>query len=286
MSVCIGGMHRSGTSMVTNLLRLCGLHLGAETDMIPPGADNPEGFWESGKFRELNDEILAALSGKYDAPPRLPKGWEGREELSHLREKAEAALRELAVEGHWGWKDPRNSLTLPFWLSLLPQMKVIICVRNPLEVALSERRRWEQLYVLNRPRASAFPLYLDMWKFYDGVAGALSIRPPAIPTFQRCFMLWRTYYQEILASTRREERLITHYDNYFIDGGAELRRVLNFLCMDVSDAQIAHSLSAVSEDLRHHRVAKRKHLAPRVPSEVDKLYSAMCAEAHFDLRRR
>jgi hypothetical protein len=282
MIVCVGGMHRSGTSMVTNLLRLCGLHLGAETDMLPPAIDNPEGYWESVKFRELNDEILTALGGKYDAPPRPPKGWEEREELGPLREKAEAILRELATDGHWGWKDPRNSLTLPFWLSLLPQMKVIICVRNPLEVALSERRRWERLYVLNRPHVSAFPLYLDVWKFYDSVAGALSIRPPAIPPYHRCFTLWQIYYQEILASTRPENRLITHYDNYFIDAEAELRRGLNFLCMDVSDEQIADSLSAISEDLRHHRAATRKPLAARVPRAVVKLYSEVCAEACFE----
>jgi hypothetical protein len=272
--------------MVTNMLRLCGLHLGAETDMVPPGVENPEGYWENVKFWDLNDEILAALGGKYNAPPRLPKGWEEREELSHLREKAEAILRELAVEGHWGWKDPRNSLTLPFWLSLRPRMKVIICVRNPVEVALSERRRWERLYVLKRPRVSAFPLYLDVWRVYDGVAGALSIRPPAIPPYHHCFTLWQIYNQEILASTGRENRLITHYDNYFIDAEAELRRVLKFLRMDVSDEQIANSLSTVSEDLRHHRAFARKPLAARMPREVVKLYSEMCAEACFDSWRR
>ena len=284
MIVCIGGMHRSGTSMVANMLRLCGLHLGAETDMLPPGLDNPEGFWESVKFRNLNDEILAALGGKYDAPPQLPKGWEEREELGPLREKAEAILRELAVDGldgHWGWKDPRNSLTLPFWLSLLPQLKVIICVRPPLEVALSERRRWEQLYVLNRPGVSSLPLYMTAWKFYDGVAGALSIRPRAIPSYHSCFTLWRIYNQEILASTSREDRLITHYDNYFIDPEAELRRVLNFLSMEVSDEQIANSCAAVSNDLRHHRAAARKPPAARPPREVSELYSEMCAEAGF-----
>jgi hypothetical protein len=50
MHVCIGGMHRSGTSMVANLLRLCGLHLGAETDMVPAALDNPGGVLGERKF--------------------------------------------------------------------------------------------------------------------------------------------------------------------------------------------------------------------------------------------
>lgn len=281
MTVCIGGMHRSGTSMVANLLRLCGLHLGAKTDMLPAGLDNPGGYWESAKFRDLNDEILAVMGGKYDDPARLPKGWEEREEFSPVREKAKAIFRELAVDGPWGWKDPRNSLTLPFWLNQLPQMKVIICVRHPLEVALSVRRRWEQLYVLNRPGICSLPFYLGAWKFYDGIADALSIRPRAIPSFHHCFTLWQIHNQEILASTGRENRLITHYDSYFIDPETELRRVLAFLGMVVSDEQIANSCSAVSSNLRHHRSSPRKPFAARVPREVVELYCEMCAEACF-----
>ena len=44
-----------------------------------------------------------------------------------------------AFEGRepWGWKDPRNAVTLPFWKGLLPSMKVIVCVRHPAETASS-----------------------------------------------------------------------------------------------------------------------------------------------------
>src|SRR5215210_7381909 len=98
MPVCIGGMHRSGTSMVANLLRLCGLHLGPETEMLPPAEDNPEGFWENVNFRGLNDEILAALGGTFDSPPPLPDGWHECETLNPMREKAGALLRELMTD--------------------------------------------------------------------------------------------------------------------------------------------------------------------------------------------
>jgi hypothetical protein len=163
--------------MVANLLRLCGLHLGRESDMLPPADDNPEGFWENANFRSLNDEILNALGGASNAPPPLPDGWHERELLEPLREKARALLRELSEHEPAGWKDPRNSLTLPFWSGLVPRLKVVICVRHPLDVARSERRRWERLYALRRPGVASLPLYLAAWKVYDRAAGALSIRP-------------------------------------------------------------------------------------------------------------
>jgi hypothetical protein len=41
----------------------------------------------------------------------------------------------------WGWKDPRNSVTLPIWLSLFPQAKVIHVVRNGIDVSISLHQR-------------------------------------------------------------------------------------------------------------------------------------------------
>ena len=287
MPVCIGGMHRSGTSMVANLLRLCGLHVGLESEMLPPALDNPKGFWEDIKFKGLNDEILGALGGTFDAPPPLPlpSGWPEHEALDPVRKEATALLRQLAVDEPWGWKDPRNSLTLPFWSSLLPQMqmKVIICLRHPLDVALSERRRREQLYILNRPGISSFPLYLTAWKFYDRVAGTLSRRPRLVPSYHRCFTLWKIYNQEILASTRPENRLITHYDKYFIDPEAELHRVLNFLNIHAPKEQnrgqlFCYFTRAAPQPLRHPEAlgepsAPRSHCAVLLDVQRGALHS-------------
>ena len=284
MPVCIGGAHRSGTSMVANLLRLCGLHLGRESDMLPPADDNPEGFWENANFRSLNDEILNALGGASNAPPPLPDGWHERELLEPLREKARALLRELSEHEPAGWKDPRNSLTLPFWSGLVPRLKVVICVRHPLDVARSERRRWERLYALRRPGVASLPLYLAAWKVYDRAAGALSIRPRRVPSYERCFALWEIYNREVLADARREDRLVTHYDSYFVNPRAELRRVLSFLDMRASDEQVERSCAAILPELRHNHAAAWKPNVARVPRGVADLYTRLCEEAEPDFR--
>ena len=58
-----------------------------------------------------------------------------------MRAKAQLLSGDFVGQSVWGWKDPRNCLTLPFWQSLLPHLKTIIIIRNPLEVAYSMHKR-------------------------------------------------------------------------------------------------------------------------------------------------
>jgi hypothetical protein len=41
----------------------------------------------------------------------------------------------------WGWKDPRNTFTLPVWLRCFPEARLVHVVRNGVDVALSLHRR-------------------------------------------------------------------------------------------------------------------------------------------------
>ena len=126
--------------MLTRLLHACGLYLGGESDLMPPQADNPDGFWEHLGFVALNDELLHELGGAWDLPPKADESLTGAR-LDPLRLKARLLIERFDSAPAWGWKDPRNSLTLPFWQQLLPELKTLIMVRNPLEVAHSMRER-------------------------------------------------------------------------------------------------------------------------------------------------
>src|SRR5713226_5579370 len=140
--VCVLGMHRSGTSLVTRILNLLGVYLGTEPQLPTPAQDNPKGHWEHGIFRELNDEILARHGGTWDQPPRLSTGWEANPGLDDLKHRASTLIQdEFAHAEIWGWKDPRTCLTLPFWQQLLPETHYVVCLRNPVDVAHSLRRR-------------------------------------------------------------------------------------------------------------------------------------------------
>jgi len=73
--------------MLTRLLHACGLYLGPESALMPPQADNPEGFWEHLGFVAINDELLNGLGGAWDLPPRIDENFKDSR-LDPLRMKA------------------------------------------------------------------------------------------------------------------------------------------------------------------------------------------------------
>ena len=77
--------------------------------------------------------------------PSSPPGWERSSELAALRRQARELIEaDFSGSGLWGFKDPRNSLTLPFWQRILPPMRYVICLRNPVDVAASLKARKEE----------------------------------------------------------------------------------------------------------------------------------------------
>jgi hypothetical protein len=145
-AVCVTGMHRSGTSFTARALQLLGASLGASESLMAPGPDNPAGYWENRDVKELNDEVLARLGGTWDVPPVLEPGWEHDESLDPLRARASAVLDAAfgamrSSSGVIAWKDPRLSLLLPFWRTVMPIAATMVVVRDPREVAASLRTR-------------------------------------------------------------------------------------------------------------------------------------------------
>ena len=77
-AVCILGMHRSGTSVLTRILNLSGMSLGPE-NMLAGGCEKdgqPKGYWENVEFISLNNAILERYGGNWFEPPIFPPGWE------------------------------------------------------------------------------------------------------------------------------------------------------------------------------------------------------------------
>lgn len=143
-------MHRSGTSLLSRLLESLGLFLGKTKD------ENHEAIF----FQSINEWLLRQTGAAWDNPgplrylldnpeirektveyirryllgsPRtLPYlGW-----MNYLRQRRISGLSQP-----WGWKDPRNTFTLPVWLDIFPNAKIIHLHRSGIDVALSLRRR-------------------------------------------------------------------------------------------------------------------------------------------------
>jgi len=291
--------------MVAGLLRRAGLYLGEEPDMVAPDRGNPDGYFENSKFRDFNEELLARLGGTYFHPPDLAPGWV-EATAAALGGEAEAVLRGFAGREPWGWKDPRNSLTLPFWSSLIGDVRTVICLRPPWDVADSlYRARYFPTFntrdiVWTIRKRKAFPphiLRFVLWRLHrelepahpgalSKAAGQLRIllseRRRFADTYRIGFHLWKVYNERVLEATARGPRIITHYESYLRDPRAEMRRVLDFLRLPASDGLIEECCSLVSAGPRQGRVASRDPAeVPRVPADVLALYARMCEEAGF-----
>ncbi len=225
--------------MLTRLLHACGLYLGKKNELMPPQADNPDGFWEHLGFVALNEELLNALGGAWDLPPKADENFSDAR-MDSLRRKARLLIEEFGSARVWGWKDPRNSLTLPFWQELLPDLKTLIIVRNPLEVAYSMRER-------------------------NGTSYAFGLR------------LWEIYNRRLIEAAGKHERLVTHYDLFFENAQRELKRIASFV--GLPDAKIRSAAKLVATKRRHTHFSVDQLIDARVSGEVIDLYRALTAEA-------
>ena len=220
--VCLLGMHRSGTSLVTRLVNAMGVDLGPAEHLMKATEENPRGFWEHHVMRDLNDEILSRFGGTWHEPPVLRAGWASDARLADVRRRARAVVRdEFSGRPAWGWKDPRTCLTLPFWQQLLPPMRYVICLRNPLDVARSLEKR------------DRFPV-------------------------EKSHALWLRYVRSSLEHTTGLPRLFTFYDDLVTDGPAEARRLSRFVWeggVDEPPGAGAAVTDVLDKDLQHHRAS-------------------------------
>jgi hypothetical protein len=242
--VCVLGMHRSGTSVLTRVLNLLGVHLGPPDGLMRPVPDdNEEGFWEHTGFFEVNERILARFGGSWDRPPAFPLGWERSEIVADLRERATDLIRaDFAETAMWGWKDPRSCLTLPFWQTLLPPMRYVVCLRNPLSVARSLQRR------------DGMPI---------GKGGNL----------------WLLHVTSALAHTEGHTRLIASYERLLAEPEREARRIAEFIGRPEAFAGDVKRVigETIRQDLSHHHGSLRETLGDReLPFTARALYAMLC----------
>ncbi len=144
--IVVLGMHRSGTSAITNALANLGLYLGRAEDLLEATEHNEEGFWERPDVVRLNDRALATLGMSYQKVGFIPALWRELPFSAGLLNEMEALLRmNFAAHPLWGWKDPRTTVLLPFYKEVLRRLgskpHYVLCVRNPLSVSASLSKR-------------------------------------------------------------------------------------------------------------------------------------------------
>jgi GT2 family glycosyltransferase len=242
MPIAIAGMHRSGTSMVAHVLKLGGIYFGHDQDLFEPTEENPDGYWEHVQFAGLNDEIFAQLGGGWEKPPLVPRRFRDDKRLSGFASRAKRLVREFEGKEPWAWKDPRNSLTIDLWAEVVPDLSVVVCLRNPLDVAISLRRR-------------------------------------AMFSYPNSLELWETYYRRLLEATAHGNRIVTDYESYFSRTRTELKRLFRFAGLTASRSTLDQAAAAVNIHLRHSSFTVEDLLDAEVAPDIVELYLLLRRES-------
>lgn len=242
------GMHRSGTSLISRVLGELGVNMGKKTEMND----------ESTLFQGLNDWMLSQSGASWDNPCSIELLLNNPEIRLAVEEYLRNMLNSPRVISHiglakyirynslwnlptsWGWKDPRNTFTLPIWLDLFPNAKVVHVYRHGLDVSnsllvrhhkLSKSRinkylKFKKLYWL-RPKRTGFSDTLRCASVSGGVA------------------LWREYMSEAKkhVSQYRERVHEIMYEEFLRDPKPIVRQLAQFCGEDASDTTIDHIVS-------------------------------------------
>lgn len=145
------GMHKSGTTLVSQILHHSGVNMGDNID------DNVT-YDKGNKYEResslrldmniLNVKDFYVLDLKTPDPLRL--------QPEH-RERMRAIIKQCNLNySNWGFKDPRATLIYPLWAEELPEHKIIAVFRPPAEIWPRFRYNGLRYFHTNPQRAWEF----------------------------------------------------------------------------------------------------------------------------------
>ncbi len=216
--ILVVGMHRSGTSLFSQMCARAGLHLGGPllNGYFP---DNEQGYWEHGGVVATQTRLLIDLGRGPMSKVPLPFNWQFWPEAATARRQLqEITQRETAGGRVWLVKDPRICRLLPLWQDLLLELgiplKVVLCIRSPAEVAASLKHRQK----------------LDE---------------------RLACQLWTDHHRDILSAVPVPDAIVA-YDEVMARPVEILAAVFHRLGLAASPERIAQAALAVTPGLRHH----------------------------------
>ncbi len=222
--IIILGMHRSGTSILAEILGNLGVFLGNDQNIHK----------ESKFFLESNNLLLNVAHANWDYPLLF-------ENLINEKTSANAAvnllkslvnnnsfknfwgMKNLLTLNYrkiiWGWKEPRTTITFPIWHKLYPNAKYIFIIRNGVDVAFSlKNREYKRIGQIQNNVYSLRCLNID-----------------------EAFALWEEYnlfFEKYKFLINPTNLLYIKYEIFLEQFENEIKRVVNFLNMCVSETLI------------------------------------------------
>ncbi|WP_019569533.1 sulfotransferase [Thioalkalivibrio sp. ALE11] len=257
--VIIIGMHRSGTSLLTRVLQQAGFFMGV-------GASRNE---EAAFTNAINAWLFREASATWDRPESFDWLLEDDTLRPWLLDYMEGVVRGPAslrflgfrrglrgggMPGQnrpWGWKDPRNTYTLPLWLELFPQARVLHITRHGVDVAASLRAR--RRGVFNR-RVRRYRSLRGWYRNHPGAPARRGFAPQVrCRTLEGGFSLWESYLQRAREHVRAlgPNAMEIAYEDLLTDPARLLPQALEFCGCPPDAERVAAAAAAFRPDRAH-----------------------------------
>jgi hypothetical protein len=220
--IIVAGMHRSGTSVIIQVLASLGAYLGEDLER-QPAPSNQTGHWEHAAVWRIQERLLEALGQDWgsDIAPLPPRWTEWPEARLAVRELTSLARLHLARAGSWAVKDPRSTRLLPLWVEVASALGV------PLRVVAGRRAA----------RAVVASLVAR-----EGMSTC------------RAWRIWRRYDAELSSYAHCAPMLVLDYDALVADGPAAVERIARFCGFPAGPDTKARAAALIRPDLRHNTV--------------------------------
>jgi len=252
--------------MLASLLQKSGLFIGSDLDR------NQEPLI----FIRLNDWILDQAGSRWDNPPDLEVMFKNNELSELTADYLGAVMRSFQVAKYlgikrllrgetlfsmkspWGWKDPRMTFTLPFWLKLFPEAKIIHLYRNGVDVAASlQKRSIKALSVANKSHALR-----KKWGFYNiFLKNSGFVNSSTCLDLSKGFALWENYVSSSFALTDTciNDFLHVKYEDILDSPKEHLAEILNFSGLPYNEEKL-DQMSLGIDNSKGFSFRKDKHL--------------------------
>ena len=239
--IIISGMHRSGTSLIANILNDNGVFIGSKVD------ENNESIF----FQRINKWILSCVGSSWDNPITLSNL--NDDDIYLLCNKIKIVLNNRIARSlyfgkyallskntfynqtsHWLWKDPVNIFTLPVWIKLFPDSKIVNIVRHPLDVSLSIVNRQKKIKKIDRN--SLFPNFISFLLPLLSINKGNVLRSFNINSINDALDLYYKYFLQIEDNLSKYDNIYNiRFEDLISDSQIVLKNLFKFLNIHITD---------------------------------------------------
>ena len=239
--IIISGMHRSGTSLITNILNDNDIFIGSKVD------ENNESIF----FQRINKWILSCIGSSWDNPITLSDL--NDDDIYLLCNKIKIVLNNRIARSlyfgkyallskntfynqtsHWLWKDPVNIFTLPVWIKLFPDSKIVNIVRHPLDVSLSIVNRQKKIKKIDKN--SLFPNFISFLLPLLSINKGNVLRSFNVNSINDALDLYYKYFLQIEDNLSKYDNIYNiRFEDLISDSQIVLKNLFKFLNIHITD---------------------------------------------------